>query len=321
MSLEIILMEPGLSLGKNGETMEIRKEGKVLEQVPLHRILTVTVGHGGSLSTDLLAALADQGTTLLVQDGAGRPCAVLGSAVPWAGAEVRRAQALAHTRASGLRVARALLAAKLTHQARLQRYWASGLPHDLQRSRLLACAEDILGRIPSLAKAEGRQDLMVIEAQAARRHWDAVSCMVPFTERAYPRAPDLVNRLLNYGYAVLSRTWLQLALQAGLDPNLGVLHADRPGRPGLVLDLMEPWRPWVDRAVVGLIRRRLTLEAEGEGLDGPTRYRLLDAIQQTIRAKPAGQVWPLRTLWLRSARRLAHAFVHDQSWQPPLVHL
>jgi hypothetical protein len=65
--------------------------------------------------------------------------------------------------------------------------------------------------------------------------------------------PHPVNAMLNYGYAVLESEVRIAILQAGLDPEIGYLHANRKGRLSLVYDLMEPMRPVVDRAVLGFV--------------------------------------------------------------------
>jgi CRISPR-associated protein Cas1 len=166
-----------------------------------------------------------------------------------------------------------------------------------------------------------RTELMALEAQASRLHWGGVGLMIPFRARRYPRAPDLSNQLLNYGYAVLGRVWLAITLRAGLDPNLGVLHTDRIGRPSLVLDLVEPWRPWVDRVVVGLIRQGTAFASVQGELTLDSRRRLLDGLHRAFSAVPPRRSEPLRALWLKNTRQLARHLHEGAPWQPPLLPL
>lgn len=63
-----------------------------------------------------------------------------------------------------------------------------------------------------------------------------------------------VNALLNYGYAVLESQVCIAIAEVGLDPSIGYLHVCLPGRQALVYDLMEPYRPEVDRDVLGFVR-------------------------------------------------------------------
>jgi CRISPR-associated endonuclease Cas1 len=64
-----------------------------------------------------------------------------------------------------------------------------------------------------------------------------------------------VNAILNYGYAILESQVRISVSAAGLDPYLGYFHGRWRGKQGLVLDLMEPMRPMVDRSVLGFVQR------------------------------------------------------------------
>jgi len=72
--------------------------------------------------------------------------------------------------------------------------------------------------------------------------------------RSNRNARHPVNALLNYGYAVLESQVRIAIAEIGLDPTLGYLHVCQPGRQALVYDLMEPYRPQVDREVLTFIR-------------------------------------------------------------------
>ena len=78
-----------------------------------------------------------------------------------------------------------------------------------------------------------------------------------------------MNALLNYGYAVLESQVRIAIAEVGLDPTLGYLHICQPGRQALVYDLMEPYRPQVDRKVLAFVRsqtftpRDFVIDAKG----------------------------------------------------------
>jgi CRISPR-associated endonuclease Cas1 len=65
-----------------------------------------------------------------------------------------------------------------------------------------------------------------------------------------------VNAMLNYAYAILQSEIQIRTVSAGYDPTIGVLHASAPDRPAYILDLMEPMRPIVDRAVLRMVHER-----------------------------------------------------------------
>jgi hypothetical protein len=93
-------------------------------------------------------------------------------------------------------------------------------------------------------------------------HWRTVGGRTsPLT--GGPRlAANPVNALLNYLYAVLEGEAAIAARVVGLDPGLGVLHADQDGRDSLAADLMEPVRPKVDRFVLDLLADRYFAAAD-----------------------------------------------------------
>ena len=81
------------------------------------------------------------------------------------------------------------------------------------------------------------------------------SMRMPGRNRRPPRDP--VNAMLSFVYALLLNDCISALTAAGLDPAVGYLHSDRPGRPGLALDLMEEFRPLLaDRTVLAIINRK-----------------------------------------------------------------
>ena len=96
-----------------------------------------------------------------------------------------------------------------------------------------------------------------LEGQAARRYWPAL-----FDNPGFRRNPDLPdqNKNLNYGYAVLRAIVARAICAAGLHPSLGIHHHNRYDAFALADDLMEPFRPIVDRAVVAWLRENGPLE-------------------------------------------------------------
>jgi CRISPR-associated protein Cas1 len=79
----------------------------------------------------------------------------------------------------------------------------------------------------------------------------------PFTRRLRRPALDAMNCLLSFLYALVRHDCIAALCATGLDPFVGYLHADRPNRPGLALDLMEEFRPLIaDRLAITLVNRR-----------------------------------------------------------------
>ena len=128
-----------------------------------------------------------------------------------------------------------------------------------------------------------RSALLSIEGRAAKRYWQGVGLVVPadlgWPGRRGRGARDPLNSALNYGYAILLRQVEHAVVCAGLDPFAGFIHADRPGKPSLVLDLIEEFRQAVvDRAVLGMVGNRAALKVLDNGF-------LDDASRRDIAAK------------------------------------
>jgi CRISP-associated protein Cas1 len=89
-----------------------------------------------------------------------------------------------------------------------------------------------------------------VEAEAARRYWP----LLLGTEFRRDTGGDGINSLLNYGYAVLRAGVARAVMAAGLHPGFGLMHSNRSNPMVLIDDLMEPFRPSVDREVYRLVR-------------------------------------------------------------------
>jgi len=188
---------------------------------------------------------------------------------------------------------------------------------------------DYLSIIDRAAQADHietvREMIMAAEGGAARIYWDALRAIVPsqydWASRETRGAADPVNSLLNYGYGILRSQVERAVICAGLDPFGGYIHADRPGKPSLTLDLIEEFRQAVvDRVVVGLVNRQFVVEQDDEGLlSMTTRRTLAEHIQSHLQSKARydGQQVQLRHIIQAQARKVA-AFLRGgcESYQP-----
>jgi len=111
--------------------------------------------------------------------------------------------------------------------------------------------------------------------------------------RSNRHARHPVNALLNYGCAVLGSQVHIAIVEVGLDPTMGYLHVCQPGRQALVCDLMEPYRPQVDREVLDFVRsetftpRDFVIDAKGVCRLHPELARRVAAIARA--AQPTSQ--------------------------------
>ncbi len=101
---------------------------------------------------------------------------------------------------------------------------------------------------------EVRNAIMGTEGTIARIYWQTVGNTLPrkyrFQKRSRRPAEDLFNAAINYGYGMLYTVIESSIFAVGLDPQLGILHADEYAKPTLSFDLIEAFRPWIDRMLI-----------------------------------------------------------------------
>lgn len=260
--------------------------------LPLNDLGAVCLGHRQiSVTKPALAALAQAGVPLIICDDAFLPVAL---SLPLTGfhAPARRllAQAAAKKPVRN-RLWRQIVRAKIRQQAAL----------------LTAIRGDDFG-LNSMAAAVQSADRGNIEAQAARRYWPAL--LGDEFRRRFDQ-PDQ-NKFLNYGYAVLRAIMARAVCASGLHPGLGLHHHHRENPFGLVDDLIEPLRPFVDERVFHLVGQF----GPDAPLDRATKPMILEITTQRYDAE--GEQRTLFDIAARISASLAAVFEGQASrmWLP-----
>ncbi len=275
------IAEDGRHLAKERGFLVVQSGRDELGRVPLDDIAAViTTARGTSLTTSLIAALAERGTPVVLCGPNFAPMALV---YPLIGhhAQQRRMEAqLEATRPLAKRLWAQTIAAKLRAQAAALD--AAGHPG---------------GALLRLARGVRSGDPDNAEAQGARRYWPL---MMGEAFRRDPAMPG-PNALLNYGYAVLRAGVARAICAAGLHPSLGIFHRHPQNPLPLADDLMEPFRPIIDLEVRAMV-------AEGVGEVDTAAKRRLAALLAGDLPTAAGST-PLSTCLLRCAASLAESYL------------
>lgn len=221
-------------------------EDPQLATYPKEKLDTINVFGGVNFTTPFVAEANEHGIVLnyFTQNGKYR-----GSFVPEKNtiAEIRRAQyAMGNT--EELAIAKAMIAAKIRNQRTLL-------------SRKGVHGTDVLKDLGERAhSATNKDDLRGTEGEAAERYFDRLDETLvsgwTFEKRTKRPPEDHINSLLSLTYTFMKNEAMGALRQYNLDPFLGVLHADRHGRPSLALDLEEEFRPiFCDAFVARVINR------------------------------------------------------------------
>jgi len=265
----------GAWLSKDGQNVVVSAEGNEIGRVPVHTIGAIVAFGRVLISPPLMGACGADGISITHLDENGRFLArVLG---PVSGnVLLRRTQyRWADDAQKRDAIVRSIVIGKTLNQrtvlARALRDHGASMTEDT-RSELSGAIERLthIARRTELTAEADTDKLRGFEGDGARIYFSVFDNLVrgdkPFfrfagRNRRPPR--DAVNAMLSFTYALLA-TDVRAALESiGLDPAVGYLHADRPGRPSLALDLMEEFRPFfADRLVLSLINRRQLTEKD-----------------------------------------------------------
>jgi CRISPR-associated protein Cas1 len=282
----LYVQTPGTSLHLEGDTVRVFHPDQPGRKIlPLARIDHVALFGGVTITDDLLLRCADDRRTVSWLTGHGRFRARLSG--PTAGNPLlRRSQHRAHENQSlRLAIAQRMIAGKL-HNCRQVLLRAARDATGKKQETLRTAADRHAQLLPEAGKAPDLEILMGIEGTAARDYFAAFPALCPRSPDPFERTrrppADPANCLLSFLYGMLRVTVHGALEQAGLDPYIGYLHAIRPGKPALALDLMEEFRPLLaDRLAVILLNRGELSDSDFQHLPGPA-VRLTDDARRTV---------------------------------------
>ena len=255
----------GASLKKDGENLVAEFEGAERARVPLHMLTSVVVFGPILVSPALIGICAERGITIALMDRGGRFQARIEGPVS-GNVLLRRAQ---YARADAAEdIVRSIVLGKIANQRAVIRRVLRDYATEMEGSArdALEAATDRMALILRRVQLsdETLDHLRGSEGEAANLYFAVFDHLIrsPDPElrwKTRSRRPplDAMNALLSFLYTLLTHDCRSACEAVGLDPAVGFLHRDRPGRPSLALDLMEELRaPLADRLALSLVNRR-----------------------------------------------------------------
>lgn len=260
----VYVTTPEAALRKDGENLVAEIDGEIRARVPLHMLAGVVIFGAISVTPALTGACAAAGITLTLLDRAGRFRARVEG--PTTGNVLLRRAQYRLADETALDVARGFVVGKLSNQrAVLMRALREHDDDATDRASITAATARLAQLVRNAAKAPLTLDeLRGVEGEGAQVYFSVFGALIRspdadlrFVHRSRRPPLDAVNAVLSFLYALLTHDCRSAAEGVGLDPAVGFLHRDRPGRPSLALDLMEELRPVLaDRLALSLINRR-----------------------------------------------------------------
>lgn len=255
---------PEAYLMLDGENVVIRKEEKTAMRLPLHNLENIVCfGYLGA-SPALMGACAERDIGLCFLTPHGRFLARVSGKVR-GNVLLRKTQyQISEQDDARLPVAAAFLIGKISNCRKVLQRAVRDHALSVNAPVLTQAVEGLQANLREVQACQSTDSLMGIEGAAARLYFSVFDELVLqqkqdffFKERSRRPPLDNMNALLSFFYTILANETASALETVGLDPYVGFLHRDRPGRPSLALDLMEELRPvFVDRFVLSLINRR-----------------------------------------------------------------
>lgn len=286
---------PDAYLSLDGENVVVQKSGNELRRIPLHNLNgIVAFGYTGA-SPALMGACGERGVALTFLTMHGRFLARV------CGAEqgnvlLRKEQyRVSDSEEKSAAVAKGMITGKLFNSRWVIERAVRDYPMRLDTAKLKHASASIAESLRQLSSAEMPDKIRGIEGEAATSYFSVLNDLILqqkeqfFFQNRNRRPPtDNVNALVSFVYTLLAHDTASALETVGLDPYVGFLHRDRPGRISLALDLMEEFRPVLaDRFVLTLINTR---QINGGGfvrkedgailMDDDTRKKVLVAWQE-----------------------------------------
>lgn len=249
-ALILYVTEPGTIVRKRDERLILNRDKKIVGDFPLLNVeQVVLIGNRIEITSEAIRTLAKRQIPLTFMSGTLELVARVEGDFSLFG-KLRFLQArFVDNAANQLGLARLIVRGKLLNQIFV-----------LSQERQGSSARRIGRVLDNLSGARDLDQLRGFEGQAAALYFDGVRQTLPqlrewgFERRAFFPPPDPFNALLSLGYSLATREVLAAVNIVGFDPHLGFFHSINYGRPSLALDLVEEFRPVMDRLVITLVK-------------------------------------------------------------------
>lgn len=290
----LYVTSPESYVALDGENVVLRKEERSSMRLPLHNVENIVCFNYLGVSPALMAACVERNVGLCFLTPHGRFQARISGKVSGNVLLRKRQYALSECEEDCMPVAASFLIGKIANSRKVLERAVRDHAMLVDVVRLREASASLKEKLLAIPGCASRDALMGFEGVAAKTYFGVFDQLIlnekeafSFVERSRRPPLDNVNSLLSFLYTLLANEVTSALEAVGLDPYVGFLHRDRPGRPSLALDLMEELRPvFADRLALTLINRKqisgsgfVQKESGGILMDDETRKAVLTAWQ------------------------------------------
>jgi CRISPR-associated protein Cas1 len=308
----------GSYLARDGETVVVRVDNEDRLRVPIHSLDGIVCFGRVSCSPPLMGFCGERNVTISFLDEQGGFYARVQGPVSGNVLLRREQYRWADDPDRCARIARAVVIAKVANSRTVLLRALRDHPNNEHAPEIEAAVEKLSRVLRSLQEDVPLDIVRGCEGEAAKAYFGVFDHLIVaqkdafyFRERTRRPPLDNLNALLSFLYVLLAHDARSALEGVGLDPAVGFLHRDRPGRPGLALDLMEEFRPFLaDRLVLSLVNRQ---QVQGRGFER--------AESGAVRMDDATRKEVLVAYQKRKQEEIQHPFLGEKVAVGLLVHL
>lgn len=291
---ELLVNTPGCFIGLTSKGVTVKQQGKIIYQQPVGALTHITIASKGiTLSSNLIDyCLAHKITIDFFNSSGGHTGSILSN--KFLESTLWNKQATCGMEKRNI-LAAAIILGKLRNQLALVKYFHKyHKKHYPYLDEKFKAFTEFFHSFQATLKSKCYDKEVLItyltgnEAQGAIYYWNYIRSLlsddhIGFEKRVRRGATDLVNMMLNYGYAILyNRVW-QAILGAKLNPFDSIIHCRQAGKPTFVYDMVEIFRAQVvDRVVISLIQKSVPLRTEKGLLDAGTRKQVSQGVLERL---------------------------------------
>ncbi len=298
----------GAYLAKDGETIAVRVDGEVVLRLPVHTLDGIICFGNVGCSPFLMGFCAERDVTLSFLSENGRFLARVQGPVSGNVLLRREQYRRADDPAFSANIARQFVTGKIANCRTAMQRALRDHPDKVDTVALEKAVSRLTASLRRLQDELPLDEVRGIEGDAAHVYFGVFDHLLvrekeSFFLRERNRRPplDRMNCLLSFLYTLLMHDVRSALESVGLDPAVGYLHRDRPGRPGLALDVMEEFRPMVDRLAISLVNLG-QLQGKDFTISESGAIRMTDAARKTV----------LVSYQKRKQEELSHPFLDEK---------
>ena len=285
----------GTYLSRKGDTVLVNHERETKLRVPIHNLASIVCFGNVSCSPFLMGLCGEHNVTISFLTENGRFLARIHGPVSGNVLLRREQYRRADDPKASAQIARSVVTAKIANSRIVLQRALRDRPELGDLAPMKRALNDLQEFIKVLQEQSDLDQIRGIEGNAATTYFGVFDCLISsnkdhffFKERSRRPPLDNMNSLLSFLYTLLVHDVTSALESVGLDPAVGFLHRDRPGRPSLALDLMEELRPYMaDRLALSLVNRQQVkpegfrqTESGAITMDDKTRKTVLVAWQK-----------------------------------------